>query len=115
MRECEATYVGQTKRHLRSRVNEHVKDINKKCDSPNVISEHRLYQNHKFDWENMKILNDEPSYVKKSVSEMIHIKKQTLALNRQSELLSDAYLHILEICSSFDHFVLPITERIDGI
>lgn len=74
-----------------------LKDSNKKCGLPTVISEHRLYQNYEFDWENVKIL-DESSYVKRSVSEMTHIKKQTLGLNRQSdtELLLDACLPILE-------------------
>ena len=54
--------------------------------------------NHEFDWENVEILDKEPSYKKKSMSEMLHIKKQVLGLNKQSdtELLSDAYLPILD-------------------
>ena len=39
-------YVCRTncKRQLKTRVNEHIKDIMKKCDSFNVISEYRLYR-----------------------------------------------------------------------
>jgi len=64
--DCNASYVGQTKRQLRTRIKEHVSDINKKNGSPSVISEHRLNFNHDFEWENIKItLDNEQSYKKK--------------------------------------------------
>lgn len=45
---CEASYVGQTRRQLRTRINEHDKNINKKNEDLNVISIHRL-QGHEID------------------------------------------------------------------
>jgi len=39
------------------------------------------FQNYEFNWESVKILDNEFSYIKRSVSEMIHIKKQILVLN----------------------------------
>jgi len=53
--DCEASYVGQTKRQLRMRIKEYVADINKKSGSPSVISEHRINFNHDFEWDNVKI------------------------------------------------------------
>jgi len=44
--DCEASYVGQIKRQLRTRINEYISDIRKKNGSPSVISEHRINHNH---------------------------------------------------------------------
>jgi len=47
---CDVTYVGQTKRKLNTRVtDEHKNDINKKTRKHSVITDHRLYKNHEFD------------------------------------------------------------------
>lgn len=96
--DCDASYVGQTKRQLKTRVREHRLDINKKSGSPSVISEHRLSENHDFDWDNVQILDKESSFKKRSISEMLHIKKQVSGLNKQgdTELFSDSYLPILD-------------------
>jgi len=50
----EASYVGQTKRRLITRVKEHKNDINKKSGILSVVSLHRL-QNHEFDWDSVHI------------------------------------------------------------
>jgi len=39
---CDASYVGQTKRRLTTRIKEHRNDINKRSGIPSVISTHRL-------------------------------------------------------------------------
>jgi len=98
-RECEASYVGQTKRQLRTRIKEHISDINKKSGSPSVISEHRLNLKHEFEWDNIKIIDNEFSYQKRLISEMVHIKKQQHSLNKQSDtdLLLMAYIPILDL------------------
>jgi len=58
-------------------------DINKRSGSPSVISIHRLELNHEINWNEIKILDCEPSYNKRLVSEMIYIKKQQqLALSK---------------------------------
>jgi len=36
---CDASYIGQTKRQLRTRIKEHNSDIRKKNGSPSIISE----------------------------------------------------------------------------
>jgi len=94
---CEATYVGQTKRQLRTRVREHRNNIKQDQSKLSVISEHIMNHNHTFDWENTKILDYEPRFYKRIVSEMIHIKEQNISLNLNSdtELLDDTYFDIL--------------------
>jgi len=98
---CDMTYVGQTKRRLCTRLKEHRADINKKSGALSVVSKHRLEHNHEMNWSETTILDIEPSYSKRIVSEMIHIKKQKNALNKQSDtdLLSDTYLPIINILS----------------
>jgi len=50
------------------------------------------------DWENVKVLDFEPKYYKRLISEMIHIKKQKngLNLNSDTELLDESYFDILD-------------------
>jgi len=80
--DCEALH--RTKRQLKTRINEHISDINKKSGSPSVVSNHRLECRHEFEWNNIKILDTESSY-KRLVSEMMYIKKQHNSFNKQSD------------------------------
>jgi len=47
---CEASYVDQTKRSLKTRVKEHFVDIRRSSGSLSVVSDHRLTFNYDFDW-----------------------------------------------------------------
>lgn len=62
-------------------MSEHRSDINKKSGSPSVISNHRMSHNHEFEWNKVRVLDVEPSYNKRMVSEMVHIKMQSNGLN----------------------------------
>jgi len=94
---CDVTYVGQTKRKLNTRVMEHKKDINKKSGNYSVITEHKLESNHDFEWENPVILDREKQYYRRLVSEMVHIKSQNNPLNLQvdTEALEHVYVEVL--------------------
>jgi len=72
---CNATYVGQTKRQLGTRIKEHRSDINKKEGSLSVVSNHRIENDHDMNWSEAEILDIESSYNKRIVSEMVFIKK----------------------------------------
>jgi len=93
-KDCDASYVGQTKRQLHTRLKEHKMDINKKSGINSVISLHQLNNSHSFDWENVEILDKEHSYYNRITSEMIHIKKQINGINKQNdtEQFPDIYL-----------------------
>jgi len=56
---------------------------------------------HSFDWNNVKILDTETNYFKRSVSEMLHIREQRNGINAQkdTELLDDSYNYVLELLS----------------
>jgi len=78
-KDCDATYVGQTKRQLKTRLKEHINNM-KSSSTLSVISEYKLNHNHEFDWSNTKILDSESYYHKRLISEMIHIKEQKTVL-----------------------------------
>jgi len=52
-------------------------------DTKHSVTEHILNLNHKFDWENVKILDTKSNYNKRLISEMLHIKEQTNGINSQ--------------------------------
>jgi len=100
---CDATYVGQTKRQLRTRIREHKNNIKLDQSKHSVISEHILKFNHSFDWDNVKILDCESKFYKRITSEMIHIKEQKVSLNLNSdtELLDESYFDILKELATY--------------
>ncbi|KYN28332.1 hypothetical protein ALC57_02245 [Trachymyrmex cornetzi] len=69
---------------LGTRIKEHKADI-KKSNGISVVSQHRIDCNHDMDWQNIKILDSEPFFYKRAISEMIHIKKQEKGLNDQKD------------------------------
>jgi len=90
--------VSQIKRKLKTRINEHFKNIKLNPQKHSVISDHILELDHIFDWENAKILDFESFYYKRLISEMIHIREQKNGLNlkKDRELLEDSYFDILD-------------------
>ncbi|EFN67524.1 hypothetical protein EAG_06209, partial [Camponotus floridanus] len=67
--------------------------INKNTSNKSIITEHRLHNNHDFNWDDVEILDIEAFYNKRLTSEMIYIKKQKNSLNLQTdtENLLDIY------------------------
>jgi len=96
-RDCDASYVGQTKRQLRTRIREHINNTNSTKSNLSVITEHIRDNLHSFDWNNITILDHEPNYYKRLISEMLYIKEQTNGLNSQidTDLLDNCYSDIL--------------------
>ncbi|WP_219822731.1 hypothetical protein, partial [Enterobacter cloacae complex sp. 4DZ3-17B2] len=50
--DCDASYVGESKRTLKTRINEHQRNINRPSQTNTVITEHRIQTLHNFDWDN---------------------------------------------------------------
>jgi len=90
--------VGQTKRQFKTRLKEHMIDINKKNGVLSIVSNHRIEHGHDMNWEEAAILDRESSYIKRTVSEMIYIKRQCNSLNKQSDtdLLPEVYQPIID-------------------
>jgi len=82
---CEATYVGQTKRQLKTRIIEHRNYIKRNTSTHSVIIDHRIISDHDFDWDNVEILDVERNLNKRLIFEMINNKSQNKGLNLQTD------------------------------
>jgi len=84
-------------RQLQTRICEHKTDINKKSGLFSVILQHNMKLNHKFEWNEIDILDREPC-CKRLISEMLHIKRQRAGFNKQegTDRLLDTYLSVLQ-------------------
>jgi len=82
---CEASYVGQTCRQLKTRISEHKNHILRNM-STHSVTEHRLQFNHDFDWEDVEILDMERNFNKRLISEMINIKCQKNGINLKTDI-----------------------------
>jgi len=51
-------------KQLKTRINEHVKNIASNESKHSVITKYILDKNHTFDWQNVKILDFENNYFK---------------------------------------------------
>ena len=76
--DCTSTYVGETERRLRARVNEHHQD-----SSP--VGHHASFNNHHIDDNSVSVLHKESDWFKRGVAEAIHIAKEGPNLNRGRE------------------------------
>ena len=72
-------------RQLKTRITEHCNHIRHNTSVRSVITEHKLYYDHDFQWDKVNILDEEPSYRKRLISKMLNIKKQKNSLNLQTD------------------------------
>ncbi|EZA47335.1 hypothetical protein X777_16386 [Ooceraea biroi] len=95
--DCKACYVGQTKRHVLTRVNEHRSDIRRNLDDLSVVSRYRVEKGHDFDWSKINILHQEKHLRKREIVKMIYIKKNSDSINVQKDTdrLPVIYDHVL--------------------
>ncbi|KYN08455.1 hypothetical protein ALC62_00564 [Cyphomyrmex costatus] len=82
---CDATYVGQTGRKLKTRINEHKNHINHNTNSQSVITKHRLEYGHDFKWDSVEVLDSERYLNRRLISECIHIHLQDNGLNKRND------------------------------
>ena len=91
--DCDAIYIGQTKRHLMTRIKEHQNDIKKHDSNHSVVSKHRVSCGHNFKWSETNIIHKEKNNKKREIAEMFLIKKHTKTINlkRDTENLNPIY------------------------
>jgi|GEM_PF-1112420 len=94
---CDKVYIGQTKRHLSTRINEHKNNIRNTTGNLSVVSEHRIKFDHDFDWCKPNILHNERNRRKREIAEMFYIKKfdNNINLQRDTENLNVVYDNII--------------------
>ncbi|KYN35113.1 hypothetical protein ALC56_10583, partial [Trachymyrmex septentrionalis] len=93
---CDASYMRQTSRKLKTRIAEHHNHIRYNTSGRSVVTEHRRRLDHEFKWDEVVIL-EEPCYRRRLVSEMLNIRKQKNGLNLQTDTdgLHKAYILII--------------------
>ncbi|KAJ8672244.1 hypothetical protein QAD02_003503 [Eretmocerus hayati] len=79
-KDCDASYVGESKRSARVRVKEHL-GYTKGMDEKYVINKHMKRNNHEFDFESVDILDVEKNWHRRILSEMVHIRLQSNPIN----------------------------------
>ena len=82
-KDCPKSYVGESKRALRTRIKEHRDFANKNT----VVAEH-IKNGHDFDWENVEIVDTESNYRKRRISEVYFINCCKNSLNLKTDILS---------------------------
>jgi len=100
---CNASYVGQIRRQLKTRISEHIKNIRLDESKHSVVTKHSLENGYTFDWSNITILDHETNFYKRLISEMIYIKTQENSLNsvEDIECLDSSYFNLLtKICDN---------------
>ena len=84
---CNDAYVGQTERHASVRLHEHIADLyhvrKKSVLLPHVLEEGHSFRNN-LNNNSLKILHKELNFHKRSLTEMIFIRKHG-TLNKQSD------------------------------
>jgi len=73
-------------RQLKSKIMEHKNHIQWNTSIRSIIIDHRLQEDHEFDWENIAILDEEFQYKKRLVSEMLHIRRQIHRFNLRTDM-----------------------------
>lgn len=93
---CGKNYVGQTSQWLSNRLALHKSDITTKRDRC-ALAEHILINNHRVDWDNVKILDKEQQTNKRLILEMYHINRTENTINKKSDTnqLSNIYTYLL--------------------
>lgn len=96
---CDATYIGQTKRHLNTRIKEHINNIKVHTSNHNVISKHKTEYMHDFNWTSPNILHCEKHTRKREIAEMFFIKKHnnTINLQKDTDNLNPIYDNIIKV------------------
>ncbi|EFN67155.1 hypothetical protein EAG_12459, partial [Camponotus floridanus] len=59
-------------------------NINRPSEIVSVVSDHKL-AGHEFNWDDVRILDEDPSFLRRIISEMIHITRHNNSLNIQND------------------------------
>lgn len=92
---CGSNYIGQSKQYMKKRLYQHQYDV-KKTSNISALSQHLKESGHNISIDNVSILANESKYIKRSILEMIHIKKGN-NINKQedSEYIQNLYNNLI--------------------
>ena len=85
--DCDASYIGKTKRTLAEQKKEHFKALTVQTKFSSIAT-HTLKTNHSIDWDNIKILD--------TANNDFHLRlKEAFLIKEEKPLLNEKYTHIL--------------------
>lgn len=82
--ECEGEYIGETKRPLKVRITEHKRNTKNGETTSSKLAKHAWENDHKFKWEEAKILHHESHYYKRKFVEGALIKLHEKPISQSS-------------------------------
>ena len=95
--DCTAGYILTTKRPLKTRIHEHTKDVYKPPKKWTAVTKNAWHQDHKFNFDEVKIIDRSDNYKKRMILEMTHIAGNPHAVNQWADIenLSVFYIPLL--------------------
>ena len=79
--DCEAVYIGETKRTLVQRVQEHKRVVRNADTSKNETADHSWTKDHQFNYNEKKIIDQEKGWIARKMKETIHSIKNDKHIN----------------------------------
>ena len=80
-RDCDAIYIGETGRSVKTRKREHVGAVRNFDLEKSALCQHVLEHDHEIDWENVEILNSEPHANRRRTAESFLINQKAKDFN----------------------------------
>ena len=99
---CKNVYIGQTKQSIKTRILQHKYDCEedkKDIEGKTALATHHFNMKHDFNFDMTTILDTEPNWYKRNISEMFWIKvnPNTVNLRTDTNKLSRIYNEVIEM------------------
>ena len=83
--DCTASYIGTTKRPLKTSILEQKKDVYNPPDKWTALAKHAWHQDHTLDFDNVQIVDRSDNYRKQMILEMTHIASNPNTINQRTD------------------------------
>ena len=90
--DCEAVYIGETKRSFKQRSSEHQRAVRNGDTDKNEIADHCWKENHQMNWKGKSVIDRERNIYARKIKETIHSIKDNKHINSISYQLPDIWL-----------------------
>ena len=94
---CNQVYIGQTSRLLERRIYEHKRNIFSPPVQHTALTKHSIEFDHRFDFDNVKIIDKETNLNQRILLETIHmIKQRSVNLRYETPKIQEYYAALLK-------------------
>ena len=103
-KDCEGIYIGHTSQLLKNRMAGHKSDCKHNAERC-MLAKHVQEKDHQINYNEVKILCQEPMYQKRLFHEMYHIYTQQNTMNKRTDIqnLSSIYTYVLSLNHRTNH------------